>query len=170
MAGPLTIQRLPRGLLDLLLMKGSGEAPTELAAEIRASVDIGALYLIDKQETIIGSTNVLGAVGFYGVGTPLTVPDREMWLLTHVSVLSNAMIAGDTIAGRACVARAPFTAGFFELGPFSTLTGAGQFGAQWDFNPYRLLRSQDTIGFYLNQRVAYVQAVQLQATFYRLSI
>lgn len=170
MAGPLTIQRLPRGLLDLLLMKGSGETPQQLAADVQASVDIGALYLVDKQEIVLNNTNVLAGTGFYGVGAPLTVPDRELWLVVNISAISNAMIAGDTVVGRCAITRAPTSAGWIEIGPANSATGAGQFSAGWDFAPYRLLRSGDSIGFFLNQRVAYASTISITATFYRLQI
>jgi len=48
MAGPLTIQRVPRGMLDWLDMKGTGQLPAELADQLRATIDSTYCYLIDK--------------------------------------------------------------------------------------------------------------------------
>lgn len=87
MAGPFTIQRLPKGLLDFLAMKGSGQTPTELEDRLRSVIDTTPLYLADRQAGLITSTPNIAADGQnFFVSTIGTVPNGEVWLPIVASV------------------------------------------------------------------------------------
>jgi hypothetical protein len=95
MAGPLTIQRAPKGLLDLLAMKGSGALPTDLANELRGVIDTSYLYLQDGVRVAVGSAagNATGAVQYPAAHI---VPPGEVWVLNWVSMSTTG---GVTTAG-----------------------------------------------------------------------
>lgn len=81
MSGPLTIQRIPKGLLDALNMKGSGQTPMDLAPMVSAQFDATVLYLQDIRRVngpIVMATPNLGA---YQTNVGSTVPSGEMWMM-----------------------------------------------------------------------------------------
>lgn len=90
----LTIQRVPRGLLDLLSMKGAGQNPTELEEKITGIIDLTQAYLQDRLVTQTFATPAVGAVGDVGA-TGSNVPAGELWIAYSLS------IAGTVAAGNA---------------------------------------------------------------------
>jgi hypothetical protein len=80
-AGPFTIQRVPRGVLELLGLRGSGDLPHEMAQEIRATLDIGPFYGFDLLKT----PSQLTASVANGWNIAHTVPPGELWVPTNIS-------------------------------------------------------------------------------------
>jgi len=77
---PSRIQRVPLGLLDLLGLQSSGQAPTLLPDVLQGVLDIGYLYLWNRREFIRATTNAVSANGFWGAGA--TAPAvGEMWVV-----------------------------------------------------------------------------------------
>lgn len=98
MAGSLTIQRVPRGLLDLLVMKGSGRAPVEMSELVTGTVDLSAFYLQDTVLNDTSGTNNVNAVGYFSAPGS-AVPDGELRLITNVTAIGqNVNAAGETMA------------------------------------------------------------------------
>jgi hypothetical protein len=79
MAGPFTIQRVPRGLLDFMGLRGSGQLPQELDDRIRATVDATVLYARDDWKWAY-QQNVL-STSWLKTATH-TVPQLEMWVIS----------------------------------------------------------------------------------------
>lgn len=96
MAGPLTIQRVPRGLLHALGMKGTGEFPHELTGNLFASFDSTVLYLNDLQRTQFQTTSNINTAGVFQGATSIQVPTGELWLMTNVSCYCSVLAAGNT--------------------------------------------------------------------------
>lgn len=84
MAGPFTIQRVPRGVLELLGLRGSGDLPHEMAQEIRATLDIGPFYGFDLLRT--PSSLVAAVANGWNTTAALTVPAGEIWVVTNATV------------------------------------------------------------------------------------
>lgn len=83
MAGPLDIQKVPRGLLDALGLKGSGRSPVALAPETRLTFPSDWAYLYDAATRTQG-VNLTGTNGF---NTSWTVPFGECWIVTQLTGL-----------------------------------------------------------------------------------
>ena len=109
MAGPQDIQRYPKGLIDLLGMRATGETPHTLGQDIRGSLELLDLYVIDRCVEISGSTGI--AVPGVGVQTFAsgTVPAGELWLLYQVSFTMPTVAAAATIRSAFGVQRSQST-------------------------------------------------------------
>jgi hypothetical protein len=94
MAGPLTIQRVARGLLSALAMKGTGDLPHEISPTLFVGYDATPLYLQDAARYAQNTTVNINAAGLFSGG--ITVPDGEMWLLTNMSIAVPVLAAGNT--------------------------------------------------------------------------
>lgn len=110
MADRFTIQKYPTGLPGLLSMKASGDAPPDLSAYVSASVDITEFYLALEFRVAGGNTAGVAAPGFAGVtGTPLTVPDGEMWCMRRqCAVITSGLPAATTYQFRTALLRRGF--------------------------------------------------------------
>lgn len=101
MAGPKTIQRFPKALLDWLGMKASsGSTPSELSDELVSVIDAGELYLAERLFSVQGICANLG-VGNVGVGVAQApfntlVPAGEAWLVTDIGIYCNLIPAAAT--------------------------------------------------------------------------
>jgi hypothetical protein len=85
MAGPQDIQRFPRGLIDILGMRATGETPSRLAQETQPQLDLIDLYLLDRQRQFQNSSAVIAANG--NVLIPgMTVPSGELWFLYEATM------------------------------------------------------------------------------------
>jgi len=95
MAGPQDIQRYPRGLIDLLGMRATGDTPHQLGQNISGSLELLELYLNDRLiPNASAAAGVIAAVGDLNIAG-LTVPARELWLVFEAS-LSSTTTAGAT--------------------------------------------------------------------------
>lgn len=143
MAGPLTIQRFPRGLLDLLSLKGTGQAPTDLAAEIRGVIDLTQVYLQDRLVTGLFSTAAVNAVGDISA-TNSNVPSGELWVAYHLAI-AGTVPAGATYRVRPAIFRRTGTV-IGTYGPNATTAAANErIGLGWDLGP-TLLWPGDNFG------------------------
>lgn len=156
MAGPLTIQRYPRGLLDLLGSKSSGENPTDLVPAVQGTIDLSYMYQFEKVELVNATTNVVNLTGAWGVtGTAFTVPAGELWLLHNLTVTANAQLAaGESYRIRAAIFRAQWTN--WQLGS-DTGVGSGvgtRPSIGWQFERPEILRPSDSVGLFAEQVAA----------------
>lgn len=89
MAGAQDIQRYPRGLIDLLGMRATGETPHKLGQDVSGVLELLELYLNDRMiPNASASAAVVSAVGDLNI-TGLTVPDRELWLVWEITLTST---------------------------------------------------------------------------------
>lgn len=81
MAGPQDIQRYPRGLIDLLGMRATGDTPHQLGSQVAGTLELLELYLNDRMvPNAAAAAAPPAAIG--NVQIPgLVVPDRELWLV-----------------------------------------------------------------------------------------
>jgi hypothetical protein len=93
MAGPQDIQRYPRGLIDLLGMRATGDTPHTLDQSVTGSLELLELYINDRMipnaSVAPGNLAAIGNVQIPG----LTVPDRELWLIMELTVYIPAIAA-----------------------------------------------------------------------------
>jgi len=95
MSASFRIQRVARGLLSLLDMKGGGVLPPELAGQIVATVNAEQYFAADSLTTLGNSLALAGAIGdtVYVLGTG--VPEGEVWRVLAISSRTSAW----TLAG-----------------------------------------------------------------------
>jgi hypothetical protein len=91
-AGELTIQRAPRGLLHALAMKGSGRTPDSLTSELVPTFDATVLYFGDNVRSASGTSAAINLVGTFSAN--LAVPTGEIWLVNNVTVTMPTLGAG----------------------------------------------------------------------------
>jgi hypothetical protein len=121
-AGPLDIQRYPRGLIDLFGMKATGDTPHTLSDQISGELDLTDLYLNARCQQINNVTAVVlaatGNFAFINSGPAA----NEIWLVYGVTVDSQPTAAATAIkyslvAFRVAASSGPdFVAGEFSLG------------------------------------------------------
>lgn len=163
----LVIQRAPRGLLDLLSLKG-GSTPHTLELALGGSLEMLPFYLVDRQETVLTSTNTLTGPGFFQAAAAGEVPEGEMWILTNLTAVSNALAAAQSLRGRLAIRRtADDRWDVASSDAQESVTGA-QLVTGWDC--YKWLRARDRIGFYCAQVTGYASGMTLCATLYRLKV
>jgi len=117
MAGPLTIQRVPRGLLSALAMKGTGDFPVEISRTLFVGFDATTEYLQDLARFSFSTTAAVGAAGFFsGAGI---VPDNEYWLVTNCSLNVPVLAVGNTnwVASLGYVRKTPNSPQLQTFGP-----------------------------------------------------
>ena len=173
MAGRLTIQRFPKGLLDWLGMKGSGDVPADLSPLVQSSIEIGPLYLLDRiAQAVTGSPNINANGTFAAVAANLTVPPGEQWMLTNYTIARTANFGagtGGTFQG--AYFRAAVTQYFALPGPV-VCPVAGSFAWTYQFKPYELVLSPgDLLAGYVTSGVFGIPAgVNMFAEYYRMTI
>ena len=172
MAGPLTIQRYPRGLLDLLGSKSSGDNPTQLSPVVVGQIDLSALYQFDKVEARSATTNVANLNGAWAVtGSNLTVPAGELWLLHNLSANANAnLAAGEAYTINAAIYRSQWSQWQLSKaqGSGSGITARPAVG--WQFDRPEILRPGDSVGVYVSNITAGASQFTLNAYLTRLTI
>lgn len=93
MAGPQAIQRYPRGLIDLLGMRATGDTPHMLAGDIGGSLEMLEFYLADRlvpnAAAAGAAVTVVGDLAIPG----LIVPARELWLIYECTLTSGTTAA-----------------------------------------------------------------------------
>ena len=93
MAGPFTVQRIPRGLLDLLSMKGGGFFPTELMPQVMPSIELLDWYGFElRSSPPISGTAVVNANGPWAAAAA-TVPPSELWAVYNITVVNSPNFA-----------------------------------------------------------------------------
>lgn len=97
MAGAQDIQRYPRGLIDLLGMRATGDTPHKLGQENVGTLELLEFYLNDRMvPNASASAAPPAAIGVVPI-TGLTVGSREMWLLYELTFYIGAIAAATQI-------------------------------------------------------------------------
>jgi hypothetical protein len=96
-AGRYDIQRFPVGLLEMLGMKGTGDTPHQLGADISGGLDLTSLYLAQRRVTLSANTGVAMVANTTYNLTSLTVPSGEIWFVYG----ATARLTGSTAAATA---------------------------------------------------------------------
>jgi len=87
MAGPQDIQRFPKGLIDLLGMRATGDTPSQLGQQISGELALKDEYLFDRLvglRTGVGA-GLINATGSYG-WLLATVPPGQIWYVYGMSI------------------------------------------------------------------------------------
>lgn len=132
MAGPMDIQRVPRGLVDLFGLKATGDAPHTLDQGISASVDFKDEYMADRQQVVTATPTIAGAGQTDFVGS--AVPFDELWYLYHFSLVGGPLCFVNAVSTfEAWVELIPMAA---SIGLFVPGTGTGPLAAAAKVFPY----------------------------------
>jgi hypothetical protein len=123
MAGPQDIQRVPRGLIDLLGMRATGQTPAQLGGDIRGSLELLEFYLNERTRVLQGTSGTIVAPGI-SVVTGSTVPQGQLWLLFQISLSSGLSAAGQGAILTGGVLRNPS-----GINPYFALTDPFTWGA-----------------------------------------
>jgi hypothetical protein len=106
MAGPLTIQRFPKGLIEILGMRATGDTPNALAQQIAGNLDLLDSYLIDRCRVQSITTGVaLPAAGFVTMGSNSGPSSGFIWFVYDISVAFAAVAAAATLQSHVGVSR-----------------------------------------------------------------
>jgi hypothetical protein len=168
MAGPQTIQRLPRGLLDALQMKGTGDLPHLLGAELVANYDATELYLADRLTS--QSSNIKNFTsGATNNNLNIVVPQGEIWLVFAVGGLFQTGVGASITNGQVLLARSnPTISGY----PIHTdrLTLAASFTTWYggQLNRIAIMLPQDQLQLACSAAVASATA-SITIEYYRLT-
>ena len=173
MAGPQTIQRVPRGLLDWFGNKGTGDSPSELSNVLTPTADVGYLYLADLVTAQQWPTNTVNLPGFWATtGTNARVPAGENWLLFSITVqMSSALAAGEAYTFRPVISRNVFA--YVQAAPTgsSVTAGVGDIPvAGWQFERPEILRPGDQVGLWAERVTAGAHQAFVQAFYARLLV
>ena len=106
MAGPLDIQRLPKGLIDLLGMRATGDTPHQLAQSTIAQLEVTDYYLSDRVVGLsVQPAAALAATGFsLGVGS--AVPAGEQWMVYSAAIIVPTIAAATALKTSLVIRRA----------------------------------------------------------------
>lgn len=168
MAGPLTIQRVPRGLLDMLVMKGSGASPTDLAPYIQGSIDLSQLFLQDTVLNDNSNTNVVNAIGAF-IATGSVVPDGQLRLVTNVTAVANANnAAGESVTFQLCYLR-PQSTTPHVFGEPITVGNSVRGLKGYQFSSPLIARPGTSFGLYATSVTAGAQTYLVKTEFYQLA-
>jgi len=97
MAGPLTIQRFPKGLIEILGMRATGDTPAQLAQDVSGDLDLLDFYLLDRcQDRLITSISI-PAVGEINMGTTAGPAPGFIWLVYDLAVRLPTPAAASSI-------------------------------------------------------------------------
>lgn len=105
MAGPQAIQRYPRGLIDLLGMRATGDTPHLLDNSVGGSLEMLEFYLADRlvpnAAQASAAVTVVGDLPISG----LIVPARELWLIYECTLTSGTTAAATGFTATAGILR-----------------------------------------------------------------
>jgi hypothetical protein len=137
-AGPLDIQRFPRGLLDILGLKATGDAPHLLSQEVSSSLEITPLYLQERRVQLPAAL-LPAAAGGYQSNAGNTVPSGEMWIVNNLTVVSSP---GVGVSANVALGYAWSTTGTldsFVLTPYTAFPASNTTAVGRDFEPLDLI-------------------------------
>lgn len=128
MAGPQDIQRYPRGLIDLLGMRATGDTPHKLAPEISGGIEMLELYVNDRMipNASAGAAPV-AALGNYQI-PGLVVPDRELWLIFELTFYIGTIAAATALRYTGGILRARGSGNVFSALLPQVAVAAGEQG------------------------------------------
>jgi hypothetical protein len=152
MAGPLTIQRFPKGLIEILGMRATGNTPTNLSDSIIGTLPLLDMYLLDRFTDRALTTGVaLPGAGFTTMGTSSGPAAGFIWLVKDISISFAAVAAAATLQSQVGVSRSSNTMVGLEgmatplLAATQAWQGAIHFEAPLIMRPGDLLAIQTTI-------------------------
>lgn len=96
------VQSNPTGLLSLLTMKGTGDAPHWLNPELQATLDLGLWYLEPTYRSFINPVGPGFNIGTFSWNVGSQVPANQMWIMKNTTWLFTSDATGSGI----------FTAGY----------------------------------------------------------
>lgn len=164
-----TVQRFPRGLLELLSMRASGGTPAQIADTLVPVLDLFEMYAADLFRSQRTTTGVIAAVGFSGA-TAGIVPPGELWLLRALSLLTSNMAAGENYTLAPAVSRNNF--GTLEIYAQARHTASGvnqRIGTGVDFEKPVFLYAGDSYGVYVSEVASGAHTITCDAAYYRLT-
>lgn len=167
MAGPLTIQRVPRGLLDFLGLRGSGQLPSELAPSIYGMVDTTVLYALPTLRWV-NSQNAAANTSWLKYCTQ-TVPSTEMWVVCSCWATATTGAATTIQAVRPALRRAAGGAfdNYIDALQQTPIAINSDVRYGWTFPYGQLVMSAgDTIGLALQGIAGGVSAVSFGVEYY----
>jgi hypothetical protein len=139
MAERMTIQRFPKGLLDWLGMKGSGDTPHELGTQLASVMDIGQLYLLDRAAFQNGSTSNISTNGIQTPSTTnFTVPAGELWAMKNFTMSKYPSFAAATGGTFRLGYYRSLVGQYFAFGPEFVIPAAGGGVLAYQFRPDEL--------------------------------
>lgn len=152
MAGPQDIQRYPKGLIDLLGMRATGDTPHQISNVVLGSIEMLDMYLADRVLTWRGTTGVPPAgTGFVASSiTPNSPSPGEMWMLYGAGIIFAPIGAGTAIKAAFCIQRSAFTGSniFQKVGEELNLAATIGGMAYEHFTRPIIVRPGDTFGVY----------------------
>lgn len=106
MAGPLTIQRFPKGLIEILGMRATGDTPAALAQQIAGNLDLLDMYLLDRCKTQAITTGIaLTVPGYITMGSASGPAAGFIWFVYDISVSFGAVGAASTLQSHVGISR-----------------------------------------------------------------
>jgi hypothetical protein len=133
MAGPQDIQRVPRGLIDLLGMRATGQTPAQLDATVNGQIELLEFYLNERFVIATQTGSIVISPGLTGFNS-LTVPNGQLWLLYQMTFSSVSSAAGTGAICTGGITRQYLTGGnyfaltnVFEWGPLAQLNIGANF-------------------------------------------
>lgn len=143
---PGVIQRVPRGLVDALILKGLAEAPTQLEDFVRATFDCTELYM---QDSVVSNSSIVGPPVANGyVASGILVPFGELWWATAVT---GQITTGVGVSCTAMMAyqRAQNVGNSYAAGPPQAVAASQSVLLQgWNGGRGMILRPGDTLGIF----------------------
>lgn len=169
MAGPFDIQRYPKGVIDLLGMRATGDTPNQLASSTAPVIEMTDYYLTDRVVGLaLSPAAPLAAIGFApAVGS--AVPAGEQWMVYSAAMILPA-IAAATAIKTAFVIRRAFAAYQVMVETPQIPAGEGFIGGL-TFERPMVMRSGDDFGcFTVNITGAPASTPTLYLAFARLQV
>jgi hypothetical protein len=147
MADAKTIQRLPVGLLDMLGMQSTGDAPHVIAGEIQPTMDLTDLYLTDRLKGSNATTANVAAVG--ALLSTVGPPAGEQWMVYGLTGNSGVLAAATAFTGNLLINRQ--SAGFsqFVSQPYAAANPALWAGGVSYEKPL-IMRPGDLLGIWIS--------------------
>lgn len=140
------IQRFPKGLIDLLGMRATGDTPHQLAQQTIPTLEVTDYYLSDRVVGLsVQPAGPLAATGFVSAVNS-AVPAGEQWLVYSAAMILPA-IAAATAIKTALVIRRAFAAYQVLAATGQVPAGEGFIGGI-TFERPMIMRSGDDLGFF----------------------
>lgn len=141
------IQRFPRGILSLLGVQNSAEAPGVLDPRVMGVVDIEPFFTTDRLTISGGTTAAIAAVGYAPTASLNGPIDGEMWLVNSIDVRPSAALAAATAYGYQVALSS--RGNIHVLSDFVASAVGEVYAATIAFSRPLLLQSGDSIGVWV---------------------
>lgn len=111
------INRVPRGLLQLLQLKSGGANPNQLSPEVRGTVDLTNMWASQLVGAPILNNETINSAGDV---SDLSIQNPEIWFVYAVAATIQLTTAGDV--GRCSIGVQGQTGGFLPFAQSETFT------------------------------------------------